>query len=318
MNIVILDAGYKSYEFEQQLFDKESFNLSIYPDSTEGRESKMKFAQFAHGILVRHTVIDEGFLSRMKNLKAIVRYGVGYDNIDLNACTRAGILVANVQGYASQSVSDHALALLLACSRGMWDVKKQVTESFASPPVEDIFELHDKTLGIIGLGRIGSEFGRKTKSLFQKVVASDPYKSDDYFKVRKIVKLPLEVLLKESDVISIHCNLTSETRYLIDAQAFLKMERKPVVLNTARGKIIEEAALLHALNEGRIHSAGLDVYEDEPVTEKQIALIDHPRTICTGHYAWYSDRASVELQKRAAINLYKLLKGDAVEDCLNL
>src|SRR5690606_3639072 len=168
------------------------------------------------------------------------------------------------------------------------------------------------------LGRIGSEFGRKTKSLFQKVVASDPYKSDDYFKVRKIVKLPLEVLLKESDVISIHCNLTSETRYLIDAQAFLKMERKPVVLNTARGKIIEEAALLHALNEGRIHSAGLDVYEDEPVTEKQIALIDHPRTICTGHYAWYSDRASVELQKRAAINLYKLLKGDAVEDCLNL
>src|SRR5690606_6287043 len=112
-----------------------------------------------------------------------------------NACTRAGILVANVQGYASQSVSDHALALLLACSRGMWDVKKQVTESFASPPVEDIFELHDKTLGIIGLGRIGSEFGRKTKSLFQKVVASDPYKSDDYFKVRKIVKLPLEVLL---------------------------------------------------------------------------------------------------------------------------
>src|SRR5690606_26831634 len=106
------------------------------------------------------------FLSRMKNLKAIVRYGVGYDNIDLNACTRAGILVANVQGYASQSVSDHALALLLACSRGMWDVKKQVTESFASPPVEDIFELHDKTLGIIGLGRIGSEFGRKTKSLF--------------------------------------------------------------------------------------------------------------------------------------------------------
>lgn len=318
MNIVILDAGYKSYDFEQELFDRGNYKLSIYTDLAGDRESKVQFAKYAHGILVRHTIIDEEFLSGAKNLKAIVRYGVGYDNIDLPACTRAGILVANVQGYASHSVSDHALAFLLACSRGMWDVKKQVTTNFAAPPAEDIFELHDKTIGIIGLGRIGSEFSRKVQPLFRKIVACDPYKSEDYFQSHNVKRLPLYELLKESEVISIHCNLTPETRHLLNEQAFLQMIKKPVVLNTARGEIIDETALLQALLDGRIHSAGLDVYEDEPVTNSQEALINHPRTICTGHYAWYSDRASVELQKRAAINLYKLLKGDMVEDCVNL
>lgn len=317
MKVVILDAGYKSYVFERSLFEESGFTLKIHPSYKGDKAEKMEFAHEARGMLVRHTAIDTEFLSGMKNLKAIVRYGVGYDNIDVNACTRFGVKVANVQGYASHSVSDHALAMLLTCSRGMWNTKKQITTQFAAPPVEDVFELHDKTLGIIGLGRIGSELNRKASSLFKRIIASDPYKPDHYFKALNVEKAGLEHLLKSADVISLHCNLTSETTRLINRETLSKMEKKPVLINTSRGEVMDEQAVLKALQEEKIHSAGIDVFENEPVTGAQQELIDHPRTICTGHYAWYSDRAAQELQKRAAKNLLNLLNGKKIEDSLN-
>jgi D-3-phosphoglycerate dehydrogenase len=199
----------------------------------------------------------------------------------------------------------------------MWDSKSQLTEKFATPPVPDVFELHDKTLGIIGLGRIGSEFCRKAAPLFQAVLAADPYKPDTHFHPLSARKVAMQELLENSDVISIHCNLTAETTHLLDEEAFSLMQKKPVVINTSRGEVINEKALLHALKSGKIHSAGLDVYENEPTTDNQEELVNHPRTICTGHYAWYSDRAAIELQRRAAFNLLNFLTGKPVEDCLN-
>jgi len=317
MEIVILDSGYKSYDFEKELFARNGFTLKIHPMYQGEKAEKKKFAENAVGILVRHTPIDEEFLTGLNNLKAVVRYGVGYDNVDVNACTKFGIKVANVQGYANHSVSDHAMALMFTCTRAMWDSKSQLTQKFASPPVPDIFELHDKTLGIIGLGRIGSEFCKKASPLFRQILAADPYQHETHFKQLSARRVTLHELLEKSDVISIHCNLTSETNHLLDSMAFSLMRRKPVVINTSRGEVIDEKALLNALNAGKIHSAGIDVYENEPITARQDELINHPRTVCTGHYAWYSDSAALELQKRAAMNLLKFLTGNPVEDCLN-
>ena len=189
MNIVILDSGYKSYAFEKELFEGNGFELKIHPTYEGEKAEKIEFAKDADGILVRHTRIDDEFLSKMQNLKAVVRYGVGYDNVDVEACSRFGVKVANVQGYANHSVSDHALALMFSCTRGFWNTKQQITEKFAAPPVEDIFELHDKTLGIIGLGRIGCELAKKAAPLFKEIIAADPYKSQKYcnrFSVRKV------------------------------------------------------------------------------------------------------------------------------------
>jgi len=317
MEVVILDSGYKAYDFERELFEGNGFTLKIHPEYKGDPAEKKKFAENADGILVRHTRIDEAFLEGLKNLRAVVRYGVGYDNIDVAACTRHGIKVANVQGYANHAVSDHALALIFSWVRCMWDVRSQLTQKFAAPPAEDVFELHDKTLGIIGLGRIGSERCRKAFPLFREVIACDPYKPDDHFERLHARRTAMDQLLRESDVISLHCNLTEETTRLIDRNSFSVMTKKPVLINTSRGEVISEEALLEALNTGKIHSAGLDVYEDEPVTERQTGLIKHPRTICTGHYAWYSERSMVELQKRAALNLFNFLSGKPVEDCLN-
>ena len=317
MEIVILDSGYKSYTFEINLFESNGYTVKIHPLYKGEKQEKMEFANNANGILVRHTQIDDEFLSSCKNLKAVVRYGVGYDNIDVEACSRHKVKAANVQGYAKHAVSDHALGLILACSRGMWNTRKQLKDGFAAPPVEDIFELHDKTLGIIGLGRIGSELSKKAAPLFNEIIASDPYKSDKYFQELNVRKVDLKELLETCEVISLNCNLTEETHHILNSASFEIMKKRPVIINTSRGETIDEQGLLNALNKNLIHSAGLDVFENEPTTEKQEGLINHPRTICTGHYAWYSDRAAIELQKRAAKNLLELLQGKNIEDALN-
>ena len=317
MEVVILDSGYKSYDFEKELFEKNGITLKIHPEYKGDPEEKKNFAKNADGILVRHTIIDGVFLSGMNKLKALVRYGVGYDNVDVEACSKYGVKAANVQGYANHSVSDHALGLMFNCIRGMWDTRSQLYSGFGSPPVSDIFELNDKILGIIGIGRIGSVFCRKTSHFFSEVLACDPYKPDSHFRELSAGKVVLNELLEVSDVISIHCNLTDETRHLINSSGFRLMKKRPVIINTSRGEVICEKALLEALNSGRIHSAGIDVFENEPVTEKQAELVIHPRIICTGHYAWYSDKSSVELQRRAALNMLNLLQGNQVEDALN-
>ena len=314
MNIVILDSGYKSYSFERELFEGNVFNLKIHQLYKGERDEKIEFAKEAHGLLVRHTVVDTEFLSKMKNLKAVVRYGIGYDNIDVEACNKFGIKVANVQGYASHSVSDHTMALMFSCTRGMWNTKEQLINKFAAPPLPEIFELHDKTLGIIGLGKIGSELSKKATPLFKNIIASDPYKSDEYFNRFQVQKVSLETLLNTSDVISINCNLTENTNHILNTEAFNSMQKKPVIINTSRGETIDEKALFEALQNKKVHSAGLDVFENEPTTKRQEDLINHPRTICTGHYAWYSDRAALELQKRAAQNLFDFIMGKKVED----
>ncbi|MFW6310393.1 MAG: C-terminal binding protein [Prolixibacteraceae bacterium] len=317
MNIIILDSGYKSYNFEKQLFEKQGFSVKIHPHYKGDRTEKIEFAKDAHGLLVRHAKIDEEFLSKMKNLKAVVRYGIGYDNIDIKACTRFGVKVANVQGYATHAVSDHALAFILSCSRGFWNTSEQLIHRFAAPPAEDIIELHDKTLGIIGLGRIGSMLAAKAAPLFHSIIAVDPYKPQEHFDQLQVQRTEQVELLEKSDVISLHCSLTSETFHILNDAAFQIMQKKPIIINTSRGSTIHEKSLLNALNTEIIHSAGLDVYEDEPVTRAQKQLIEHSRTICTGHYAWYSNRAAMELQQRAAKNLLCLLQGKKIADSLN-
>lgn len=314
MKICAVDAGYDHYEYEKKLFGKDNF---IVNRTEKNIEKKIALAQNVDGLLVRGTPIDSNFLDLCPRLKAIVRYGVGYDNIDVKACSERGIKVANVQGYANHSVSDHAIALMYACMRSIPLGEKSLCPKFSAPPRNEIFELFDKTIGIIGLGRIGGTLCQKVKNLCKRLIACDPYISQDRFIELGAKQASLEQLVSESHIISINCNLTEETNGLLNHQTVALMKQKPIILNTARGPILMEAALIDALNKGKVHSAGLDVYENEPPTVKQNALINHPHVITTGHYAWYSDSASKELQKRAADNLHELLKGNIPEDCLN-
>jgi D-3-phosphoglycerate dehydrogenase len=315
--IAIIDLGYKNYQYEKELFNRNGYTLKLYTGSPTDRIEKAHFASDVNGILVRGTVIDADFLNLTPNLKAIVRYGVGYDNIDIKEATRRKIKVANVRGYANHAVSDHALALVYACVRSISLGSQQIRTIFSKPPIDDIFELHDKTVGIIGLGRIGACFSSKARYLFKDVLAYDPYIPDYKFNEVGAKKTDLSTLFARCHVISIHCNLTDETRHIINNAAFDKMKNRPVLINTARGPVVCQEALVEALDHGILHSAGIDVFEDEPPSEKQEPLFNHPRAIVTGHYAWYSDTSVQVLQHRAADNLIKLLTGQCIEDQLN-
>ena len=315
--IAIIDGGHDSYQCEYDLFEKNGYTLDIFEGTLHDRRGKQAFAKGAVGILVRHTLIDHEFLEGVPELKAVVRYGVGYDNVDIEAATRHGVKVANVQGYANHSVSDHAIALMYSCARALKLGQQVLQSNYREPPVADIFEFHDKTLGIIGLGRIGGTLCQKIKSSFRRIVAADPYIPDRRFVELGAVKVDLSTLLAESHVITLHCNLTDETRHVVDQNAFNMMQQKPILINTARGDVVDERALQRALEKEVIHSAGLDVFHDEPPRHDMDAVLNRPNVVSTGHYAWYSDRASVELHTRAALNLIKLLKGEIPEDCLN-
>jgi D-3-phosphoglycerate dehydrogenase len=314
MDIVVIDPGYDSYAYEKQLFEENGFEFKIFRGQHHDVEGKIAFAANAVGILLRWTQVDETFLVQLPKLKAVVRYGVGYDNINLRAVDQHGIRVSNVQSYANQSVSDHALALLLSCSRLLPLGQQSVRDNFGKPPASDVVELSNKTLGIVGLGRIGGTLCQKVRPLFRQIMATDPYIPAERFEQLGVKSCDFQTLLKKSDAISIHCNLTHETRNLFNSRAFSMMSKRPILVNTARGPVIDNEALLDALHQNTVHSVGIDVYPEEPPGEGALPIISHPRVVATGHYAWYSVRSSEELQKRAAENLLALLHGAAVED----
>ncbi|KPL20980.1 MAG: hypothetical protein AMS23_10070, partial [Bacteroides sp. SM1_62] len=244
--VAIIDTGYRSYDYEKELFAGMGYELQIFQGERVDIPAKRALAMKAAGILVRDTPIGEEVFSGAPELKVIVRYGTGYDNIDLEAATAHGIKVANVQGYGNHSVSDHALALMYACIRGLPTGEKNVLTAFGKPPFPEVFELHEKTLGIIGLGRIGGTFSDKARYLFSRVLATDPYITDEKFERHGAEKSDLENLLEQSHVISLHCNLTDETRHLINREAFSRMRQRPVLINTSRGPVVDTNALLEA------------------------------------------------------------------------
>ncbi len=315
--VVILDTGYDSFAYERKLFTNAGYQFEIFPGTRHDPEGKIDFSKDAVGLLIRWTEINDEFLEFTPRLKAITRYGVGYDNIDLDAATRYKVKVSNVQGYANHAVSDHAIAMMYSCARALSRGQQSLKNNYGLPPIKQIFEFHDKIIGIIGLGRIGGTLCRKVRPLFKKVLAADPYIPNERFSNLGAVKTGLDDLLAQSDVISIHCNLTDETLGLINGETIRLMAKKPILINTSRGPVINEDDLFEGLQAGKFHSVGLDVFCDEPPLANRDVLLSHPQVIATGHYAWYSNTSSVELQKRAADNLLQMLQGKIPEDCLN-
>jgi len=317
MRVVVIDAGYESYDYERAALARLGATFEMFEGGRHDRAGKAAFARGAAGIFVRWTEVDGDFLDAVAGVRAIVRYGVGYDNVDLAAASARHVRVSNVQGYANHSVSDHALALLLACVRGLRIGTAQVRTHYLAPPRPHLPELKDMTLGIVGLGRIGGTLCAKGRHLFKRVLACDPYIPAERFTSLGAEACDLARLLAESDAISVHCNLTEETRLMFGQDAFARMRPSAIFVNTARGPIVDEDALLDALNAERIYAAGLDVFWDEPPLANRDALLAHPHVAATGHYAWFSTAASVELQRRAADNMVMMLRGELPEDCLN-
>jgi D-3-phosphoglycerate dehydrogenase len=255
----------------------------------------------------------------MKRCRIIVRYGIGVDTVDVPAATAHGIMVANVPDYCLDEVSDHALALLMMLSRQMlpaialaredtWPVSKM-------PPLQ---RLRGQTCGLIGCGRIGSLLAGKVQALGMSVIIHDPYLIESRAREMGAELVSLDALLSRADFVSLHAPLTNATHHLLGETAFPRMKKTASIVNTARGGLIDEAALIAALDAEKIFGAGLDVVESETeVTPLRTALVRHPKIIVTAHTAWLSQQARALLQLRAIEQALACLRGEIPYGLIN-
>jgi len=247
--------------------------------------------------------LDRAHLSRLKTCRAIVRYGVGLDNVDIDAATELGIAVGNVPEYGHEEISNHAIALLLALSRKLFAFDAAVRRGGTGIPApQSVARLSQRTLGLVGYGRIGRRVAEKARAFGLEVVAYDPYAST----ADGVELLGLDELLRRADILSLHVPLTPETRHMIGARELALLEPGSLVINIGRGGLVDEDALVAALHSGHIAGAALDVTEIEPLPLSS-PLLDAPNVILTPHVAWVSEVALSDLKRLTAENALRLI-----------
>jgi len=267
-------------------------------------------AKDADAVLVTYAKLTRDVLMQLTRCKAIGRFGLGVDNIDLVTAKEKGIAVNYVPDYCIREVSDHAMALLLALIRKIPLSNKLVQSGrWEMPAVVPIRRIEGTVLGLIGFGHIPRLVAPKAQAFGIKVIAHDPYAKPEVFKAAGVEGVDLDTLLKTSDYVSMHAPLLPATRGLMNAAAFAKMKKGAYVVNTARGPLIDETALIAALDAGQVGGAGLDVVATEPLA-KDSPLLGRDNVIISPHTAFYSIEALEELQSKCASDVARVLSGE--------
>jgi D-3-phosphoglycerate dehydrogenase / 2-oxoglutarate reductase len=264
----------------------------------------------ADAVLVTYARLPGELLRQLTRCRAIGRFGLGVDNIDLPAARALGIAVNYVPDYCLREVSDHAMALLLALARKVTFANMLVQSGrWEVPPIVPLRRLEGQVLGLVGFGNIPRALAPKAKALGLKVLAHDPYAAEDAFDAAGVEGVSFDDLLARSDFISVHAPLSAATRGMMNAAAFAKMKKGAFLINTARGPLIDETALITALDSGHLGGAALDVVTEEPLG-KDSALLARDNVILTPHTAFYSVEALEELQTKCASDVARVLSGE--------
>ena len=272
----------------------------------------------AEVLIVTFVALQKPALRLLRRAGLIVRCGVGVDAIDVTAATEQGILVANIPDYAVHEVADHTLMLLLAAARDLnhfqrtWQKKGWTSVEY--PPIR---RLKGRRLGIIGLGRIGSQVALRARAFGMEVVAYSRHLERARLAELGVTGVSLDELLRTSDVITLHTPLTAETTHLLDERAFGLMRPGVIIVNTARGGLIDLAALQSAIDRGTVGAVALDVLEREPFPDLSLPLLHHGNVSITPHVAWYSQDAVRELGVLAAEEALRFLRGEKPRAVLN-
>lgn len=306
--VVMTDDRHKTYEEEKKVL--ESIGAEVIIANLNTVQEVIDECKDADGIMCNLSPMPAEVIEKLEKCKIISRYGVGYDNVDGAACSKKGIYLANVPDYCAEEVSDQALALMMACARkvarrdaqvraGQWNVGK----------ADPIYRIAGKTMVFLGFGMIARTLYRKIKGFdFGRILVYDPFLTAETIQSMGAEKAEWEEALKEGDFISIHMPLNDKTRGLIDAKAFDLMKPTAIIVNTSRGPVIDEAALIEALQNKKINSAGLDVHTKEPM-DKDNPLMKIENCVLTDHVGWYSEEAMSELKRKVAENVRDVLMG---------
>ena len=310
MRICVTDCDHADMKQEDEVFEKAGVSYTLFQCRTE--DDLIRECAGYDIAIHQYAPFTERVLRELSpTLKQIVRYGVGVNNVDLEAATKYGVQVCNVPDYGMNEVADQAMALTLAVWRkvnfigadtkkGNWDYTKAIP----------ILRIPGSTVGIIGLGRIGLTYAKRMSGFDVTVIAYDPFrKVGDVVDGVKVCSF--EEVIERADMISIHAPLDKTTRNLFCAETFRKMKNSAIIVNTSRGGIINELDLYEALKAGEIAGAGLDVIEEEPIA-KDHPLLGAENCILTPHIAWYSEEAAAELKRKVAEEALRFLKGEPV------
>ncbi len=273
-------------------------------------EDILAVARDADAIMVTYARLTRELIAQLGRCRAIGRFGLGVDNIDLAACKEKGIAVNYVPDYCIREVSDHAMALLIALIRKIPLANRLVQAGrWEMPAVVPIRRIEGTVLGLVGFGNIPRRLAPKAQAFGMTVIAYDPFAGPEAFAAAGVERVDFDTLLARSDYVSIHAPLTPETRGMMNASAFAKMKKGAYIVNTARGALIDEAALVEALDTKQIGGAALDVVAVEPLA-KDSPLLNRDNVIITPHTAFYSVEALEELQRKCASDVARVLSGE--------
>jgi len=312
--VAVADSVFPNLDPATEVLSAIGAELQLASDASP--EAVGKIAAVADAVLVTYAKITGDMIRQMTKCRIISGFGIGVDNVDLDAATQAGIVVTKVPDYCIDEVSDHAVALLLSAVRKIPMATDQVhAGTWKMPNVVPIHRLRGSVLGLVGFGRIPQLVAPKAKSFGLCVVAYDPFIAKEVFSRAGVEQVDFKELLKISDYVSIHSPLTPETKGLFNADAFKQMKKGSYVVNTARGPIIDEAALASAIDSGHIAGAALDVMTNEPPVNSP--LIGKRNVIITPHTSFYSEESLVELQTKAAQEVASVLTGKPARNPVN-
>lgn len=273
-------------------------------------EDILAVARDADALLITYAKITREIIGQLTKCKAIGRFGLGVDNIDLPAAKEKGIAVNYVPDYCIREVSDHTMALLLSLIRKVPLSNKLVQAGrWEMPAVVPIRRIEGTVLGLVGFGHIPRLVAPKAQAFGIKVIAYDPFAKAELFKAANVESVDFDTLLQRSDYVSVHAPLMPQTRGMMNAAAFAKMKKGAYVVNTARGPLIDEPALIAALDAGQVGGAGLDVVATEPLA-KDSPLLGRDNVIVSPHTAFYSIEALEELQSKCASDVARVLNGE--------
>ncbi|MDY0746714.1 C-terminal binding protein [Paucibacter sp. R3-3] len=311
--VVALDGGYASYDQEEALFGAAHARFELRP-CAGSEAAALEAVRGADIVMVRESPVSRAVIDAMDRCKGVVRYGIGVDNIDLQAARERQIRVANVPDYGIEEVSTHAVALLLAVARQVRQRDQHVRAGqWNAPREQPMYRLRGRTLGLIGYGRIARQVQEKLAGFgFERVLVHDPFA----VLPADVTAASVEEICAQSDAISLHAPLTAQTRHLIDAPRLALVRPTAILVNTARGGLVDLDALHEALVAKRLLGAGLDVFEPEPPahTHPVFAL---PNVVVSDHIGWYSEEAMRELQRKAAEEVVRMLAGETPKHWLN-
>ncbi|SDM78280.1 D-3-phosphoglycerate dehydrogenase [Fictibacillus solisalsi] len=282
-----------------------------------GHVNEISQPEHIDALVVRSaTMVTKELLSRFSNLKIIARAGVGVDNIDIDAATQRGILVINAPDGNTISTAEHTFAMIMALLRKIPQANQSVKERKWNRSGFKGTELSGKSLGIVGMGRIGTELAKRARVFGAKVQVYDPFLTHDRAKTLQVTSLPLDELLSTSDIISVHTPLTKDTKKLINADNLSKTKQGVYLINCARGGILDEEALYTFLTRGHVAGCALDVFETEPAVENRLVQLEN--VIATPHIAASTTEAQLNVASQVAHEISSFSKGKPVKNAVNL